>query len=99
MVQNTAVDDFGGISPESRDLIGRLLVREPSQRIEAARHMESHPFFLQVGPWKDLPNVTMPFIPCPDDNTDTFYFEVWTSLLTQMCPIVITYLFAWFFTF
>ncbi|VDN96169.1 unnamed protein product [Rodentolepis nana] len=67
---------FVGISPESRDLIGGLLVREPMRRIETAARMETHPFFVQVGPWGDLPNVTMPFIPCPDDNTDTFYFEV-----------------------
>ncbi|KAM7537907.1 hypothetical protein Aperf_G00000059495 [Anoplocephala perfoliata] len=73
--KENVVDNFGGMSPESRDLIRRLLVREPSRRIETARHMESHPFFLQVGPWKDLPTLTMPFIPCPDDNTDTFYFE------------------------
>nr|CDS28889.1 serine/threonine-protein kinase greatwall [Hymenolepis microstoma] len=75
VVTNEEDQQFVGISPESKDLIGCLLVREPMQRIETAARMETHPFFVQVGPWRDLPNVTMPFIPCPDDNTDTFYFE------------------------
>ncbi|KAM3186003.1 hypothetical protein ACTXT7_005249 [Hymenolepis weldensis] len=75
---------FGGISPESRDLIKGLLVQEPLRRIETAAHMETHPFFIQVGPWRDLPNVTMPFIPCPDDNTDTFYFEICVNMLAFM---------------
>lgn len=78
---NVEDQQFGGISPESRDLIGGLLVQEPLRRIETAARMETHPFFVQVGPWRDLPNVTMPFIPCPDDNTDTFYFEVRIPLL------------------
>ena len=77
--ENTEGDESGEggtISPIAKDLISGLLARDPSQRLATAIKIENHAFFAQVGPWSELQNVTMPFVPCPDDDTDTCYFEV-----------------------
>ncbi|VDK37204.1 unnamed protein product [Taenia asiatica] len=73
--EETELGKGGGISPEAEDLIRGLLEREPARRLETANNIEQHAFFAQVGPWSNLQNVTMPFVPCPDDDADTCYFE------------------------
>ncbi|KAL5110795.1 Serine/threonine-protein kinase greatwall [Taenia crassiceps] len=74
--EETQLGEGGGISPHAEDLIRGLLEREPSRRLETAEKIEQHAFFTQVGPWSNLQNVTMPFVPCPDDDADTCYFEL-----------------------
>ncbi|EUB59748.1 Microtubule-associated serine/threonine-protein kinase-like protein [Echinococcus granulosus] len=73
--EEARLSEGGGISPTAEDLIRGLLEREPPQRLETAKNIEQHAFFTQVGPWSNLQNVTMPFVPCPDDDADTCYFE------------------------
>lgn len=63
------------IRPDARNLITGLLSRLPANRLALASVIEHHPFFAQVGPWSELEHVQMPFVPCPDDETDTCYFE------------------------
>ncbi|KAH9282377.1 Serine/threonine-protein kinase greatwall [Echinococcus granulosus] len=74
--EEARLSEGGGISPTAEDLIRGLLEREPPQRLETAKNIEQHAFFTQVGPWSNLQNVTMPFVPCPDDDADTCYFEL-----------------------
>ncbi|VDD77882.1 unnamed protein product [Mesocestoides corti] len=64
------------ISPAAKSLISSLLSRDPSQRLATAKSVDQHDFFAGVGPWTNLENVEMPFVPCPDDDTDTGYFEL-----------------------
>ncbi|CDS39576.1 serine:threonine protein kinase greatwall [Echinococcus multilocularis] len=74
--EEVRLSEGGGISPTAEALIRGLLEREPPQRLETAKNIEQHAFFTQVGPWSNLQNVTMPFVPCPDDDADTCYFEI-----------------------
>ena len=39
-----------------------------------------HPLFGEIG-WDNLPKAEMPFIPNPDDETDTGYFEGTNNLM------------------
>ncbi len=76
-----ALDDNGEpigecIAPDARNLITGLLSRCPTERLGVAATIEQHPFFRDVGPWSDLQRTEMPFVPCPDGEADTCYFEV-----------------------
>lgn len=42
--------------------------------VTSLSELKNHPFFHGVD-WDNLQNQTMPFIPQPDDETDTSYFE------------------------
>lgn len=65
----------------AKDLITGLLSRCPEARLAVAAEIEKHSFFSGVEPWSQLNKVVMPFVPCPDDETDTTYFDVNNSVL------------------
>ncbi|CAO3574708.1 unnamed protein product [Mortierella alpina] len=62
-----------GLSWEAHDLINKLLSREPSHRPSPAQ-LKAHPFFRGVD-WENIRNQEAPFIPSPNDNMDTSYFD------------------------
>ncbi|KAF9275415.1 hypothetical protein BGZ68_010816, partial [Mortierella alpina] len=61
------------LSWEAHDLINKLLSREPSHRPSPAQ-LKAHPFFRGVD-WENIRNQEAPFIPSPNDNMDTSYFD------------------------
>jgi len=61
------------LSWEAHDLINKLLNREPSQRPSPAE-LKAHPFFRGVD-WDNIRSQEAPFIPAPNDNMDTSYFD------------------------
>ncbi|KAF9177830.1 hypothetical protein BGZ50_008317 [Haplosporangium sp. Z 11] len=62
-----------GLSREAHDLINKLLSRDPAHRPSPAQ-LKAHPFFLGVD-WENIRNQEAPFIPCPNDDMDTSYFD------------------------
>ena len=77
--------DFGDgekikISEEAKDLITKILVKEPTKRLGAGEpgsecdisHLKSHPFFKGIN-WKDLHNLTPP-------NSENFDFLLYKLL-------------------
>lgn len=62
-----------GISPEARDLIVKLLNPNPKERLGASG-VKAHPFFKSID-WATIHEQKMPFVPRPDDITDTSYFD------------------------
>src|SRR5690554_2363258 len=62
-----------GLSWEAHDLINKLLSRDPAHRPSPAQ-LKAHPFFRGVD-WENIRNQEAPFIPCPNDNMDTSYFD------------------------
>ncbi|KAG0371496.1 hypothetical protein BGX24_001582, partial [Mortierella sp. AD032] len=62
-----------GLSWEAHDLINKLLSREPTHRPSPAV-LKAHPFFQGVD-WDNIRNQEAPFIPSPNDNMDTSYFD------------------------
>ncbi|KAK3820154.1 MAG: serine/threonine protein kinase 15, partial [Benniella sp.] len=62
-----------GLSEEACDLINRLLHRDQAQR-PSPSELKAHPFFSGVD-WENIRNQEAPFIPAPNDNTDTSYFD------------------------
>lgn len=62
-----------GLSREARDLINKLLSRDPALR-PSPSELKAHPFFQDVD-WENIRNQEAPFIPSPNDNTDTSYFD------------------------
>ncbi|KAI8346972.1 kinase-like domain-containing protein [Mortierella sp. GBAus27b] len=62
-----------GMSDEASDLINKLLHRDPAQRPSPAE-LKAHPFFRGVD-WENIRNQEAPFIPAPNDNMDTSYFD------------------------
>ncbi|GJJ69241.1 serine/threonine-protein kinase RIM15 [Entomortierella parvispora] len=61
------------LSWEAHDLINRLLNREPSHR-PSPSELKAHPFFRGVD-WDNIRSQEAPFIPAPNDNMDTSYFD------------------------
>ncbi|XP_071796100.1 serine/threonine-protein kinase greatwall-like [Asterias amurensis] len=61
------------LSNNSLDVIDRLLVMEPEHRAKA-KDLKSHPLFQAID-WKRIRETEAPFIPAPDDRTDTTYFD------------------------
>uniref|UniRef100_A0A6I8PLG4 Serine/threonine-protein kinase greatwall n=1 Tax=Ornithorhynchus anatinus TaxID=9258 RepID=A0A6I8PLG4_ORNAN len=61
------------LSDNSRNAIGILLTLDNTKRA-GLKELKCHPLFKDVD-WDNLQNQTMPFIPQPDDETDTSYFE------------------------
>ncbi|XP_001376016.3 serine/threonine-protein kinase greatwall isoform X1 [Monodelphis domestica] len=51
-----------------------VLLTIDSTKRAGLRELKQHPLFRDVD-WENLPNQRMPFIPQPDDETDTSYFE------------------------
>ncbi|PSC71205.1 hypothetical protein C2E20_5424 isoform X1 [Micractinium conductrix] len=63
-------------SPECHDLIERLLVLDPKQRLghRGAGEVKLHPWFAGVD-WPSLARQKVAFVPQPDHETDTSYFS------------------------
>jgi serine/threonine protein kinase len=62
-----------GLSWEAHDLINKLLSSDPSHR-PSPSVLKAHPFFRGVD-WENIRSQEAPFIPAPNDNTDTSYFD------------------------
>ncbi|XP_064483773.1 serine/threonine-protein kinase greatwall-like [Ornithodoros turicata] len=58
-----------------------LLTRDPSLRA-GAQELRSLLLFSQVD-WDNLHDAPAPFVPCPDDDTDTGYFEARNHMLSN----------------
>lgn len=61
------------LSADARNTIEILLTMEKSKRA-GLRELQSHPLFEDLD-WDNLQNQPMPFIPQPEDETDTSYFD------------------------
>ncbi|XP_074123088.1 serine/threonine-protein kinase greatwall isoform X2 [Sminthopsis crassicaudata] len=66
-------EDEEKLSDNCQSAIEILLTIDSSKRA-GLKELKQHPLFKDVD-WENLPNQTMPFIPQPDDETDTSYFE------------------------
>ncbi|GAA48739.1 microtubule-associated serine/threonine-protein kinase 4, partial [Clonorchis sinensis] len=64
------------LSQAAVQLISGLLSRSPSQRLLVAKQLRCCDFLRPVGDWNRLNELEMPFVPNPDDLTDTSYFQV-----------------------
>ncbi|KXS18866.1 serine/threonine protein kinase 15 [Gonapodya prolifera JEL478] len=64
------------ISPVAKDLISKLLERDPQIRITIKGTLQTklHPFFSDIN-WTDIRNQEAPFVPNPSDSMDTSYFD------------------------
>ncbi|KAJ1994857.1 rim15, signal transduction response regulator [Dimargaris cristalligena] len=69
-------DDSHGpvLTEESIDLINHLLEQNPRKRFGISQ-IQSHPFYRGVD-WDHLHEQDAPFLPQPEDNLDTSYFEL-----------------------
>ncbi|XP_064492231.1 serine/threonine-protein kinase greatwall isoform X2 [Pseudopipra pipra] len=61
------------LSDNAQNAIDILLTIDTTKRA-GLKELKHHPLFHSVD-WDNLQNQTMPFIPQPDDETDTSYFE------------------------
>ncbi|NWR66913.1 GWL kinase, partial [Bucorvus abyssinicus] len=61
------------LSDNAQNAINILLTIDSTKRA-GLKELKHHPLFYGVD-WDNLQNQTMPFIPQPDDETDTSYFE------------------------
>ncbi|XP_059142329.1 serine/threonine-protein kinase greatwall-like [Physella acuta] len=61
------------LSEEAKMAVDKLLTVEVDKR-PAAKEVKLLPFFSSVD-WNNILNIEPPFVPQPDDNTDTTYFE------------------------
>ncbi|CAH8551630.1 unnamed protein product [Heterobilharzia americana] len=68
--------EHSGLSQAAVTLITGLLSYNPGERLEIASQMRYCDLLTPVGDWNNLHNIEMPFIPHPDNSTDTFYFNV-----------------------
>ncbi|KAJ3124872.1 hypothetical protein HK098_000810 [Nowakowskiella sp. JEL0407] len=59
---------------EVQNLTAGLLNRDPSQRL-TVEQVKKHKFFASVD-WESVREQTPPFVPRPNDTTDTSYFDV-----------------------
>ncbi|XP_074049143.1 serine/threonine-protein kinase greatwall isoform X2 [Macrotis lagotis] len=66
-------EDEEKLSDNCQSAIEVLLTIDSSKRA-GLKELKEHPLFRDVD-WENLPTQTMPFIPQPDDETDTSYFE------------------------
>jgi serine/threonine protein kinase len=82
------------MSANAKDLIGKLLIRDPKDRMGSserdAAELKEHPFFAEVD-WTTLAtgNVTPPWAPPVSHSVDTSQFdEEFTSMLPTVSPDV-----------
>ncbi|XP_008577688.1 PREDICTED: serine/threonine-protein kinase greatwall [Galeopterus variegatus] len=61
------------LSDNAQSAVEMLLTTDDSKRA-GMKELKHHPLFSDVD-WENLQHQTMPFIPQPDDETDTSYFE------------------------
>ncbi|CAF3675230.1 unnamed protein product [Rotaria sordida] len=66
-------DDGNQLDEDAINVIKGLLSYDPSLRLQLD-DLKKEPFFNQID-WENLPNTVAPFIPVPDNDSDTFYFE------------------------
>nr|XP_019958768.1 PREDICTED: serine/threonine-protein kinase greatwall [Paralichthys olivaceus] len=66
-------EDEEELSENSRNAIEILLMMDMTKRA-GLKELKRHPLFDGLD-WDNLPNQPMPFIPQPEDETDTSYFE------------------------
>ncbi|KAJ7396132.1 hypothetical protein BTVI_148039 [Pitangus sulphuratus] len=66
-------EDEEKLSDNAQNAIDILLTIDTTKRA-GLKELKHHPLFHGVD-WDNLQNQTMPFIPQPDDETDTSYFE------------------------
>lgn len=64
------------LSPDAKDLIKKLLVRDPKRRLghRGAAQVKSHPWFAGVV-WDKIYKEEPSFVPSFDDDFDTSYFD------------------------
>ncbi|KAF5398472.1 hypothetical protein PHET_07564, partial [Paragonimus heterotremus] len=72
--------DSEELSSDAIELISALLTRSPAERLQTASRLRSFRFLSAVGDWSRLDQMEMPFVPCPEDSTDTSYFHVRNEL-------------------
>ncbi|KAI8828722.1 hypothetical protein BJ741DRAFT_414238 [Chytriomyces cf. hyalinus JEL632] len=63
----------GAISSDAKDFVMKLLNQDPFTRLKAAG-IKKHAFF-EGTDWEHLLDHPAPFIPAPNDGTDTSYFD------------------------
>ncbi|XP_021011147.1 serine/threonine-protein kinase greatwall isoform X1 [Mus caroli] len=61
------------LSENAQSAMDMLLTIDDSKRA-GMRELKQHPLFSEVD-WENVQHQTMPFVPQPDDETDTSYFE------------------------
>ncbi|OHT06487.1 hypothetical protein TRFO_25518 [Tritrichomonas foetus] len=68
--------ELEGHSPEVRDLIRRLLCRDPKKRLgsQSIDEIKNHPWFKGID-WNNLLEMKPPFVPQLENEEDTSYFE------------------------
>ncbi|XP_069815219.1 serine/threonine-protein kinase greatwall isoform X2 [Dendropsophus ebraccatus] len=66
-------EDDETLSPNAQNAIDILLILDNTKRA-GLKELKAHPLFHGIE-WENLQNHPMPFIPQPDDETDTTYFE------------------------
>ncbi|XP_004530056.1 serine/threonine-protein kinase greatwall isoform X2 [Ceratitis capitata] len=66
------------LSAEAMEAVDQLLTIDPAER-PAAKEVQQMRFFESIN-WKNIENEEPPFIPTPDDPTDTGYFEARNNL-------------------
>nr|XP_053639743.1 ribosomal protein S6 kinase alpha-5-like isoform X1 [Cherax quadricarinatus] len=83
------------LSPEVRDFISRLLVKDPRQRLGGgpldAKEIKEHAFFRNLN-WDDLAQkkVPAPFVPRISDELDVSNFsEEFTAMVPQDSPAIV----------
>uniref|UniRef100_A0A183B233 Serine/threonine-protein kinase greatwall n=1 Tax=Echinostoma caproni TaxID=27848 RepID=A0A183B233_9TREM len=76
------------LSPAAVDLIKGLLSPSPCDRMLVVSRLRNCAFLASFNDWEHLDQLEMPFVPCPDDSTDTTYFEV--SLISSQSRSVFT---------
>lgn len=66
------------LSDEAMEAVDLLLTIDPIER-PAAKEVQQMRFFESID-WKNIENVEPPFVPTPDNPTDTAYFEARNNL-------------------
>ncbi|XP_071955468.1 serine/threonine-protein kinase greatwall-like [Antedon mediterranea] len=66
-------EDDECLSEEAIDVISKLLTMDPSNRVKAS-DLRQHAFFSNIE-WNCVQDLSPSFIPNPDDETDTTYFD------------------------
>lgn len=68
--------ELKGVSPEAVDLISKLLVTDPSQRLgdKSIEEIKAHPWFNGID-WDRIQDLEPPFVPQLASAEDTSYFE------------------------
>ncbi|CAI2728749.1 unnamed protein product [Schistosoma spindalis] len=64
------------LSQAAVNLISGLLSYNQADRLKVANQIKSSDLLIPVGDWNNLHDLEMPFIPDPDNSTDTFYFDI-----------------------